>query len=151
MNRRSRARTAVVLGLGLLIGANGCNTVVTPDTTIGELLDQITVGDVVEAFQAFAAGASFGGPGGFFGASLSADQRAQIEALQARLVALEANATKRPSALIERSSTLSFACAPDLSTLTRSVVPVCRSWTNMSLVSFVSPATRLVASETNAT
>jgi len=75
----------VVLGLGLLIGANGCNTVVTPDTTIGELLDQITVGDVVEAFQAFAAEASVGGPGGLHGASLTTDQRAQIEALQAQV------------------------------------------------------------------
>src|SRR5947209_2169944 len=57
----------------------------------------------------------------------------------ARLVASEAKATKRPSALIARRSaevpTLPLPPSPwfpALSTLTRSVIPVCRSRTNTS-------------------
>jgi hypothetical protein len=44
-----------------------------------------------------------------------------------------------------------LASAPVESTLTRSVTPVVRSWTNTSLFLFVSPETRLVASLLNAT
>lgn len=70
--------------LGLLL-ATGCGQNITADTTLGELLNQITVGDVVNAFQRFAAAA--GGHGMF--AQLTDDQRAQIEALQAQLDAGE--------------------------------------------------------------
>src|SRR5438034_4499637 len=41
--------------------------------------------------------------------------------------------------------------APPEATLTRSVVPVCRSWTNTSDTPFVSPATRSVAALSKAT
>src|SRR5207249_1811396 len=54
------------------------------------------------------------------------------------------DATKGPSA--ERAGPALTPLA-----LTRSVVAVCRSWTNTSVVPFVSPATRLVASLWNAT
>src|SRR5439155_23711096 len=41
--------------------------------------------------------------------------------------------------------------APADSAVTGSVVPVCRSWTNTSVAPFESPATRSVASLSNAT
>src|SRR6185295_8159300 len=71
--------------LGLLFGT-GCGKNITADTTLSELLDQITVGDVVSAVQQFAAGAG-GAPGaaGAPQARLSDDQRTQVEALQAQL------------------------------------------------------------------
>src|SRR5207253_1683861 len=68
-----------------------------------------------------------------------------------RLVAALWTATKRPSA--ERAGQLLalLAWVPSEATLTRSVMPVCRSWTNTSVVPFVSLATRSVASLCNAT
>src|SRR5437762_4951613 len=72
-----------------------------------------------------------------------------------RLVESEVKATKRPSALIAGPSPVSllprFPSFPALSTLTRSVVPVRRSWTNTSGRPLVSPGTRLDAPETKAT
>jgi hypothetical protein len=67
------------------------------------------------------------------------------------LVAQEWNATKRPSALMEGTQVLPFPCSPALLTLTRSVKPVCLSRTKTSPESFVSPGTRLVASDPKAT
>lgn len=88
--RKVIATTACFLVLTLALP--GCNTSITPDTTLGELLDQITVGDVVAAFQQFTAGTQFG-PGGFGGGpagfALSSEQLGQIEALQAQLTAGE--------------------------------------------------------------
>src|SRR5439155_233563 len=71
-----------------------------------------------------------------------------------RWVAREEKATKRPSALIAgllRVSPPLFASFPALSTFTRSVVPVRRSWTNTSTTPLVSPGTRLVAPEMKTT
>ena len=68
-----------------------------------------------------------------------------------RLVAVETKATKRPSALMATTPLPPFPWFPVLSTLTRSVVPVCRSWTNTSEVPLVSPGTRLVDLELKAT
>src|SRR5207244_1701178 len=68
-----------------------------------------------------------------------------------RLVAVLWNATKRPSAERAGPALASFPWVPSEAPLTRSVVPVCRSWTNTSVAPFVSPATRLVAKLTNAT
>src|SRR5262249_43927384 len=68
-----------------------------------------------------------------------------------RLDAAEKNATRGPSPLMAGSVLASFACAPALLTLTRSVVPVCRSRTNTSVVPLVSPGTRLLAVEVKAT
>src|SRR5438128_2450321 len=68
-----------------------------------------------------------------------------------RLVAVLWNATKRPSAERAGPALKPFPSVPPEATLTRSVVPVCRSWTNTSVAPFVSPATRLVASLWNAT
>ncbi len=79
-----------------------------------------------------------------------------------RLLAAEKSPVVDPSALMSGSVLASFACAPALSTLTRTVSPVSRSCTKtsghspaMSLKNgpqvFVSPATRFVAIESNAT
>src|SRR5207244_1030493 len=68
-----------------------------------------------------------------------------------RLVAVPWNATKPPSAERAAPALGPFPWVPSESTLTRSVVPVCRSWTNTSVAPFVSPATRLVAVLWNAT
>ena len=70
-----------------------------------------------------------------------------------RFVAPEAKATYRPSSLSagDTRKLLSSASPPALVRLTRSVVPACRSRRNTSGLEFVSPRTRLVASETNAT
>lgn len=90
MRRVSYSLTACAMA-GLTIGSiSGCGQNVTADTTLAELLNQITVGDVVEAFQRFAAavGERRGGFG-FFQAHLSDDQRSQIEALQAQFDAGE--------------------------------------------------------------
>ncbi len=72
---------------------------------------------------------------------------------ETRFVAELMNATKRPSAEIERpqSPLLSFPCVPSVATLTRSVVPLRRSRTKMSRRPFVSPATRFEAALWNAT
>ena len=50
-----------------------------------------------------------------------------------RLLALEAKATKRPSALMEGSLLEFFPWSPVEDTLTMVVSPVTRSWTNMSV------------------
>src|SRR5205814_6570006 len=68
-----------------------------------------------------------------------------------RLLAVLWNATKRPAAERAGPALESFPCVPPEATLTRSVVPVCRSWTNTSVAPFVSPATRLVPALRNAT
>src|SRR5207249_4364126 len=68
-----------------------------------------------------------------------------------RLVAVPWNATKPPSAERAAPALGPFPWVPSESTLTRSVVSVCRSWTNTSVAPFVSPATRLVAALWNAT
>src|SRR5882672_6146779 len=68
-----------------------------------------------------------------------------------RFVDWEGNATKRPSHEIDENQLTEFPSAPDESTLARSVVPVHRSWTKMSELPFVSPATRSGASLMNAT
>lgn len=73
---------ALVLAMG--IGGAGCDTQFTLDTTLGEILDQVTVGDVVAAFQQFVANV---GDGSGFGprAAMSAEQQSQLEDLQAQL------------------------------------------------------------------
>ena len=70
-----------------------------------------------------------------------------------RLVAEDSNATNRPSALIEieGSSLDPFPSIPAVETLTRVVTLVRRSRTNMSSNPFISPDTRLVAPDANAT
>jgi len=68
-----------------------------------------------------------------------------------RLLASLWNATTRPSAERAEPRLAALLSVPSEATLTRSVVPVCRSWTNASVAPFVSPATRLVAKLTNAT
>src|SRR5204862_455509 len=68
-----------------------------------------------------------------------------------RLVAVPWNATKPPSAERAAPELGPFPWVPSEATLTRSVVPVCRSCTNTSVLPFVSPATRLVAALWNAT
>ena len=61
------------------------------------------------------------------------------------------NATHRPSAEMDGTELPLSACAPDESTLTRSVVPDCRSCTKTSAVPFVSFGTRFAAALSNAT
>jgi hypothetical protein len=56
-----------------------------------------------------------------------------------------------PIPVIAGSQLLLFPCPPALDTLTRVVVPVCRSCTNTSSLPLVSPATRVDAVEENAT
>src|SRR5438874_1863622 len=68
-----------------------------------------------------------------------------------RLVAVLWNATKPPSAERAGPALASFPWVPSEAPLTRSVVPVCRSWTNTSVAPFVSPATRLLPVLWNAT
>src|SRR5439155_16786291 len=68
-----------------------------------------------------------------------------------RLFATELNATKRPLAEIDGTKLAPFPCAPWESTLTRLVLPAFRSRTNTSLAPFVSPPTRLLALDRNAT
>src|SRR5437667_70704 len=68
-----------------------------------------------------------------------------------RLVALEVKTTKRPSPLIPTPELPAFPWFPALSTLTRSVVPACRSPTNTSATLLVSPGPRLVALELKTT
>src|SRR5438874_1644352 len=62
-----------------------------------------------------------------------------------RLVANDWKATTRPVAEIEGLKLLSLPWLPAESTDTRTVCPVFRSCTKMSVAAFVSPATRLVA------
>ena len=68
-----------------------------------------------------------------------------------RLLASELNATKRPSALMAGKRLCSSPSLPSLATLTRSVVPLSRSWTKTSSSKLMSPATRLLAMDVNAT
>ena len=74
-----------------------------------------------------------------------------------RLLASEEKATTRPSALMAGLDRMPMKplgplpSCPRLLTLTRSVLPVRRSRTKMSAVSFVSPGTRSVARDENAT
>src|SRR3989338_4733053 len=69
-----------------------------------------------------------------------------------KLLANELNTTDRPSAEIPIGRRLSpLPCAPPLDTLTRVVVPVCRSWRNVSATPLVSPATSVLATDWNAT
>jgi len=64
---------------------------------------------------------------------------------------VEAKATYRPSALMAALVLSPLAWAPALVTLTRVVVPPWRSRTNTSNLPFVSPSTRFVAEDSNAT
>ena len=61
------------------------------------------------------------------------------------------NATTCPSTEIDGHRLSRFPSAPEESTLTRSVIPVARSWTKTSNHPFVSPATRFEAPLPNAT
>jgi hypothetical protein len=72
--------------------------------------------------------------------------------LATRFAASDSNVTTFPSAeMAGRTHHLEMVCAPDESTLTRSVVPADRSRTKMSTALFVSPTTRFVAWLANAT
>ena len=62
-----------------------------------------------------------------------------------RLLAVPWNATKLPSAERAAPELGPFPWVPPDATLMRSVVPVCRSCTNTSVVPLVSPPTRLLA------
>src|SRR5438270_261408 len=68
-----------------------------------------------------------------------------------RLLALDRNATNRPSAEIDAAKLSPLACAPWELTLTRLVLPVLRSRTKTSPTPFVSPPTRLLAVESKVT
>jgi hypothetical protein len=68
-----------------------------------------------------------------------------------RLLAIEANATHRPFALISGVQLPSFPWTPALLTLTRVVVLPTRSRTKMSNAWFVSPETRLLPRDMNVT
>jgi hypothetical protein len=68
-----------------------------------------------------------------------------------RFGAVDVNTTAPPSALMTGNVLAPVASVPLVLTLTRSVVPVLRSRTNTSVAPFVSPGTRLVASEAKAT
>jgi hypothetical protein len=65
--------------------------------------------------------------------------------------AVDENATAAPSGLIAGSKLSPDACDPAAPTLIRSIDPVWRSRTNTSMNPFVSPTTRLVASDEKAT
>src|SRR5581483_4016880 len=68
-----------------------------------------------------------------------------------RLDADELNTTTCPLAEIAAKPLPAFAWAPVDETLTRVVIPVCRSRTNTSCAPLVSPGTRLDAVESNST
>src|SRR4051812_28084336 len=68
-----------------------------------------------------------------------------------RFVASERNAITSPSAEMEGVKLEPLACVPSEATLTRRVVPVCRSRTKMSELSFASFGTRLSAHDESAT
>jgi hypothetical protein len=72
----------------------------------------------------------------------------------ARFRARERKAIRLPSALIaggQAAELLLVPCSPNEEMLTSVVSPVSRSWTKMSVASFSSPSTRLLASDANAT
>lgn len=94
-------RTSVITTFGLAILLSGCGTTattsditgflssltgsnVTTSTTIGEILNQLTVGDVINAYQAYVASQA-NSTGGHLPTSLTEDQLSQIEDLQAQL------------------------------------------------------------------
>src|SRR5262245_26113417 len=68
-----------------------------------------------------------------------------------RFVASDWKPMKRPLALMAQFRLPAFAWAPLLATLARVVVAVKRSRTKTSLTPFVSPGTRFVAADVNAT
>lgn len=68
-----------------------------------------------------------------------------------RLVAVDSKATVSPSGLSDGARLGPLACIPPAPTLTRVVVPPCRSRTNTSVTPLVSFGTRLLAAEANAT
>ncbi len=68
-----------------------------------------------------------------------------------RLLAADSNTTNRPSALTPGRKLPLLPCAPSVATLTRSVWPLPRSRTKMSVTPLVSPPTRLEESDSNAT
>src|SRR5512138_3674940 len=68
-----------------------------------------------------------------------------------RLVAIEPNATNLPFPEREGEEDAPFPWLPELFFETRVVVPACRSRTKISFAAFVSPVTRLVDGESNAT
>src|SRR6185369_15737340 len=68
-----------------------------------------------------------------------------------RLSALLSKTTKRPSAESDGFPERLSASTPADDTLTRTIAPVTRSWTKMSVESFVSPGTRSSAPVSNAT
>src|SRR3989344_139454 len=67
------------------------------------------------------------------------------------VLASEKNATSRPSPDGAAHPLQPLPCVPSVATLTRVVAPVCRSRTKMSRWPLVSPATRVLASDWNAT
>ena len=69
----------------------------------------------------------------------------------ARFVAADVNTTKAPVAEIRGEKLASLPSPPSFLRLIRRVVPSLRSRTNTSSTPFVSPDTRFVAPETNAT
>ena len=71
--------------------------------------------------------------------------------LATRFVAVDVNTTASPSPEIVGSELGPSACAPPVATLARVVRAVCVSWTNTSSLEFVSPTTRLLACDLNAT
>ena len=68
-----------------------------------------------------------------------------------RLLASDSNTTKRPSPLMAGKRLAPLACPPSLATLTRSVAPLLRLRTKMSLAELVSPGTRFDESDAKAT
>src|SRR5919197_1980854 len=68
-----------------------------------------------------------------------------------RLLAADSKTTKRPSALIPGRKLPLLPCVPSVATLTRSVWPVARSRTKMSVTPLVSLGTRFDESDSNAT
>jgi hypothetical protein len=77
--------------------------------------------------------------------------RSPLVSRSTRSAASDTNATTRPSAEMAGSKLRPPASAPRRPTLTRSVLPVRRSWTKTSSAPFVSPGTRFAASEEKAT
>lgn len=77
---------SVTNGLALVLlaaGMQGC-TPQGADTTLGEVLNEVTIGDLVEGFQQFADDLAADGAPVFAGVPLTDEQLGQIEAFQAR-------------------------------------------------------------------
>lgn len=88
MRRGKRSIGLLMGGLGLVgLAMHGCGTGLTLDSTIGDVLNVLTSGDLASAFDAFLTAAGSGNGG------LSEDQIAAIEDLQAQLDAGELDAT----------------------------------------------------------